>query len=48
MDAKFWLFPTVRLAYNRNYDARTIKRLQDIVELRRDDIERAWNDYFSA
>ena len=48
MDAKFWLFPTVRLVYNRNYDARTIKRLQDIVEQRRDDIERAWNDHFSA
>lgn len=48
MDAKFWLFPTVRLAYNRNYDARTIKHLQDIVEQRRDDIERAWNDHFFA
>lgn len=48
MDAKFWLFPEVRLAYNRGYDARMIKRLQEIVEAHRDEIERAWNDHFSA
>lgn len=48
MDAKFWLYPEVRLAYNRGYDARLIKRLQDIVEEHREEIERAWNDHFSA
>ena len=48
IDAKFWLFPDVRLAYNRGYDARTIRQLHDIVEARREEIERAWNDYFSA
>jgi len=48
MDAKFWLFPEVRMAQNRGYDARTIKRLQDIIEARRDEIERAWNEHFSA
>jgi hypothetical protein len=47
-DAKFWLYPDVRLAYNRRYDARTIKRLLAIVEAHRDEIERAWNDHFSA
>jgi Domain of unknown function (DUF4160) len=48
LDAKFWLFPDVRLAYNRGYDARTIKRLQEIVEAHREEIERAWNEHFSA
>lgn len=48
MDAKFWLFPRVRLAYNHGYDARKIKQLQDVVEAHRDEIERAWNGYFSA
>lgn len=48
VDAKFWLYPSVRLAYNRGYDARTIKRLQDIVEAHREEIERAWNEHFSA
>jgi Domain of unknown function (DUF4160) len=47
-DAKFWLYPEVQLAYNRRFDARTIRRLQDIVEAHRDEIERAWNDHFSA
>ena len=45
--AKFWLFPEVELAYNRNYDARTIKRLQEIVEQHRFEIEEFWNDFFA-
>jgi hypothetical protein len=48
LDAKFWLYPEVRLAYNRGYDGRTIRRLQAIVEAHRDEIERAWNEHFSA
>jgi len=48
VDAKFWLYPNVRLAYNHGYNAREIKRLQDIVEAHHDEIERAWNDHFSA
>ena len=45
--AKFWLFPEVELAYNRGYDARTVKRLQEVVEQRRAEIEEVWNDYFA-
>ena len=45
--AKFWLFPDVELAYNRGYDARTIKRLQEVVEQRRSEIEEFWNDFFA-
>ncbi len=37
VDAKFWLFPSVSLAYNY---------LLEQVETRRDDIERASNDHF--
>lgn len=48
MDAKFWLFPEVRLAYNRGYDARSIKQQQDVVEAHREEIERARNEHFSA
>ena len=28
-DAKFWLYPEVELAYNRGFNARTIKQLRD-------------------
>lgn len=45
--AKFWLFAGVELAYNRGYDARTVKRLQEVVEQRRDEIEDFWNGFFS-
>lgn len=45
--AKFWLTPEVELAYNRGFDARTIKRLQEVVEQRRNEIEERWNDFFS-
>lgn len=45
--AKFWLFPEVELAYNRGYDARTVKRLQEVLEQRRGEIEEFWNDYFA-
>lgn len=45
--AKFWLYPEVELAYNRGYNARTIKRLEEIVSERRKDIEDEWNDFFA-
>ncbi len=45
--AKFWLFPEVELAYNRGYNARTVKRLQEVVEQRRDEIEEFWNEFFA-
>jgi hypothetical protein len=45
--AKFWLSPEVELAYNRGFDARTIKRLQEVVVQRRSELEDAWNDFFA-
>lgn len=45
--AKFWLFPEVELAYNRRFDARTIKLLLEMIEQRRFEIEEYWNDFFS-
>ncbi|HVZ84949.1 MAG TPA: DUF4160 domain-containing protein [Terracidiphilus sp.] len=45
-EAKFWLHPEVRVAYNDGYDARTLRELLEIVEANRDRIERAWNEFF--
>ena len=45
--AKFWLSPEVELAYNRGFDARAIKRLREVVEQRRAEIEDAWHDFFA-
>lgn len=45
-EAKFWLIPEVRVAYNDGYDARTLRELLEIVEANKDRIERAWNEFF--
>ena len=45
--AKFWLSPEVELTYNRNFDARTIKLLQEVAEQRRSELEEAWHDFFA-
>lgn len=46
MEAKFWLEPVVRVAYNDGYDARVLRQLLEIVEANRDLIERVWNEFF--
>jgi hypothetical protein len=45
-EAKFWLRPEVRVAYNDGYDARTLRRLVGIVAANRERIERTWNEFF--
>lgn len=46
MEAKFWLQPSVRLVYNDGFNAKALRELTVIIEERRNDIERAWNDFF--
>ena len=46
-DCKFWLYPEIRLAYNNGFNARIVKQLIEIVEARRAEIERAWNEHFT-
>ncbi|WP_158824496.1 DUF4160 domain-containing protein [Granulicella sp. S156] len=48
MEAKFWLIPEVRVAYNDGYDARTLRMLLGVVESNKDRIVRAWNEYFGS
>ncbi len=45
-EAKFWLYPSPSLAYNRGFNARVLSELLTIVEDRRGEIERAWNEHF--
>lgn len=46
VEAKFWLKPNPRVAYNDGYDARMLRELLEIVAQNRDRIERAWNEFF--
>lgn len=45
-DAKLWLYPIVDIAYNRGFDARTQNWMISVVEARKDEIARVWNDFF--
>ncbi len=46
-DAKFWLRPMVSVAYNRGFTSRVLSELLKEIEMRRDEIERAWNEHFT-
>lgn len=47
IDAKFWLWPQVKPAYNDGFSAKTLRELAGIIEQRRDEIARAWDEFFS-
>ncbi|MFC1601833.1 DUF4160 domain-containing protein [Candidatus Sumerlaeota bacterium] len=44
--AKFWLEPEIALATNHGLQRAEISRLERVVEDRKDDIAKAWNDHF--
>lgn len=46
-DAKFWLYPVATVAYNRGFPAKVLAELLEQVEARREEIERAWHEYFT-
>ncbi|CAM5534704.1 hypothetical protein ATER59S_04220 [Aquamicrobium terrae] len=46
IDAKFWLWPAVLVDYNDGYNARTLRELAEIIEQRRDEIAKAWDEFF--
>lgn len=45
--AKFWLRPEVSLAYTRGFSPRVLSELHRVIEVRRDEIESAWHDFFA-
>lgn len=44
-EAKFWLRPEVALAYNTGIKARDLARHAALVEERREEIERRWDEH---
>jgi hypothetical protein len=46
LDAKFWLWPEVTLAYNDGFSARTLRELIELIGNRRQEIASAWNEFF--
>ncbi len=46
-DAKLWLFPDVRVAYNRGLNPRELREVQEIAARHREEIAHAWNTFFA-
>ena len=46
IDAKFWLYPQVKPAYNDGFSARELRELTSLIEQRRSEITRAWSEFF--
>lgn len=46
-DAKFWLFPDVRLARNNGMSAREIRLLRSQIADRKPEIVEKWNAFFA-
>jgi len=46
IDAKFWLWPDVVVAYNDGFNARALRDLIEIITNRRQHITNVWNDFF--
>jgi Domain of unknown function (DUF4160) len=47
-EAKFWLEPAISLAASTGLSKKQLNDIHRIVESRRDDIARAWNEHFKA
>jgi Domain of unknown function (DUF4160) len=46
-EAKFWLEPIVSLAVYHGLNSRKLSEIQKIVEVRKDEIIKAWQTHFS-
>lgn len=46
-DAKLWLYPDVRVAYNRGLTPRELRVVSDFVAEHIAEIEEAWNEHFA-
>jgi Domain of unknown function (DUF4160) len=46
-EAKIWLHPNLRVAYNDGYDGRTLRELLQIVAANKPRVERAWDEFFT-
>lgn len=47
-DAKLWLFPVVRIAYNNRLKPSELRLALEIAVRRKQEIEDAWNAHFSG
>lgn len=46
-EAKLWLTPVVRVAWNKRIDPRTLNRLMSVAEAHRAEFEEKWHVFFA-
>ncbi len=46
IDAKSWLWPELKPDYNDGFNARVLRESTELIEQRRDEIARAWDEFF--
>ena len=47
-EAKFWVEPEVRLERTAGFEARTLRRLAEVVTVNRERIKEAWHGHFGG
>lgn len=47
-EAKFWLEPNIELARHTGLSRSQLQQIESIIEVRHDELCRAWNEHFSG
>jgi len=47
-EAKFWLEPDIELSKNAGLSRSQLKHIESIIEVRHDELRRAWEEHFSG
>lgn len=47
-EAKFWLAPEIELAKNHRYSRKQLKHIESLIEVRYNELVRAWGQHFGS
>jgi len=47
-EAKFWLVPEIELAKNHRYSRKQLKHIESLIEVRYNELVRAWGHHFGS
>jgi len=47
-EAKFWLFPEIRIVKSHKFSSKQVKEIEEIIKEHHDEFVNAWRKYFSS